>query len=228
MMNCLDFRRQVGADPSVTGPEYDAHRRECPACTRHQDELRAMDGLIARAFAVDAGRIRQPVEKRRAASPAGRRRFFAIAASLVAGLAVGLVLLTSAPRTSLAQEVVGHIMRDAGETSGIVPVAPGKLAGVLDPEGMRLREGLGDVTFAARCLYDGHVVPHLVVRMPEGTVTVMLLRHRKIDAPVPIAEQGFTGVALPAPRGAIAIVGQEIGDLDGIAQKVFEAVDWGA
>ena len=108
-----------------------------------------------------------------------------------------------------------------------MPVAPGALAGVLDPEGTRLRPGLGDVTFAARCVHEGRVVPHLVVRMAEGTVTVLLLRHREVREPVRFAEQGYAGVVLPAPRGSIAVVGQDVKDLDGVARQVFEAVDWG-
>jgi len=226
MMNCLEFRRQAGVEPAAAGPGFDAHRRECPACARYQDELRAMDALIARALAVDPTRIRKRAAGSGAA-PAARRRFFAIAASVVAGLSVGLVLLVSAPRASIAREVVDHIMHEPGTTNLVVPVAPGALAGVLDPDGTRLRPGLGDVTFAARCVHDGHVVPHLVVRMPEGAVTVLLLRHREIDEPVQIAEQGLVGVVLPAPRGSIAIVGQGLKDPDGIAQKVFKAVDWG-
>jgi hypothetical protein len=226
MISCLEFRRQAGAEPASGGPDFDAHRRDCAACARHQDELRAMDALIARALAVDPARIR-----RRAAGaggvPATRRRYLAIAASLVAGLSVGLVLLVSAPRASLAREVVDHIVHEPGTMNLLVPVTAGALAGVLDPEGTRLRPGIGDVTFAARCVHQGHVVPHLVVRTPEGAVTVLLLRHREIDEPVQIAEQGLAGVVLPAPRGSIAIVGQGLKDPAGIAQKVFEAVDWG-
>lgn len=226
MMNCMEFRRQVGAEPSAAGPEFDAHRRECPACARHQDELRALDALIARALAVDSARIRKPAAGA-GGVPATRRRYLAIAASLVAGLSVGLVLLVSAPRASIAREVVDHVVHEPGTMNLLVPVSAGALAGVLDPEGTRLRPGIGDVTFAARCVHQGHVVPHLVVRMPEGAVTVLLLRHREIDEPVQISEQGLEGVVLPAPRGSIAIVGQGLKDPAGVAQKVFEAVDWG-
>jgi hypothetical protein len=226
MMTCLEFRRQAGAEPAAGGPEFDAHRRECAACARYQDELRAMDALVARALAVDAARIRRPAAGA-GGVPATRRRYLAIAASLVAGLSVGLVLLVSAPRASLAREVVDHIMHEPGTMNLLVPVAPGALAGVLDPEDTRLRPGIGEVTFAARCVHQGHVVPHLVVRTPEGPVTVLLLRHREIDEPVRISDSGLEGVVLPAPRGSIAIVGQGLKDPAGIAQKVFEAVDWG-
>jgi len=51
-MDCLEFRRRVGAEPSLAGAEIEAHRRDCLACARHQDELRALDAQIARALAV--------------------------------------------------------------------------------------------------------------------------------------------------------------------------------
>lgn len=227
-LDCLEFRRQVGAEPFIEGPEFEAHRSECAGCARHQDELRAMDGLIARALALETARLAEPKPAPHALRRAPtRRRLFAIAASIMVGLSVGLVLLVSAPRASLAREVIDHVAHEPGALAATAAIAPGALAGVLDPEGTRLRPGIGDVSFAARCVHDGHVVPHLVVRMPEGTVTVLLLRHREIDEAVRVSEQGFEGVVLPAPRGSIAVVGQGIKDLDGVAQKVFEAVDWG-
>lgn len=224
-MNCMDFRRQVGAEPALDGGDIAAHRRDCRACARYQDELRAMDGVIARALALDVARIgRAPA----AAAPAApRRRLFAIAASIAVGLSVGLVLLVGAPRASIAREVVDHITQEPGTMAGTAPLAPVALTGVLGPEGARLRPGIGDVTFAARCLHDGHVVPHLVVRMPEGVVTVLVLGHRDLGKPLRIEDQGLIGMVLPAPRGSIAIVGQDLADPKGVARKVFEAVDWG-
>jgi len=225
MMTCLEFRRRVGAEPFAADPGVEAHRRECAACARHQDDLRAMDGVIRRALAVDP----PPRAAERVAAPAGatRRRLFAIAASLVVGAAVGVVLLVSAPRASIAREVIGHVAHEPGAVDAAAPVTPVALAGVLDPDGTRLRPGIGEVTYAARCVFDGHVVPHLVVQTPEGPVTVLMLRHRAIAEPVRIDAQGYRGVVLPAPEGAIAIVGTGIADVDGIARTVFDAVDWG-
>lgn len=227
-MNCLDFRRRVGAEPFAYGGEIAAHRRDCPACARYQDDMQSMDELIARALVVESARIGKTKTTKRLPEPAPtKRRLFAIAASLVAGLSVGLVLLISAPRTSVAREVIDHVLHEPGAMAATVPVAPGALAGVLDPDGTRLNPAAGDVTFAVRCLFNWRVVPHLVVQMPEGPVTVLMLRHRKIDAPVRIDEQGYNGVVLPAPRGSIAVVGQGIANADAVAKKVFDAVDWG-
>ena len=226
-MDCLEFRRRVGAEPSVTDDGLAAHRRDCPACARYQDELRAMDMLIARALAVDAAALRRKPSAA-AGAPASRRRWFAIAASLAAGLALGVALLVGVPRESVAREVIDHVLHEPGTLHATSPVAPAALAEVLDPEGARLRPGIGDVTFAMRCEFEGNVVPHLVVRTSSGPVTVLVLRHREIDEPVRFQERGMSGVVLPAPRGSIAVVGESVADLDGVARKVFDAVDWGA
>jgi len=225
VIDCLEFRRRVGAEPSLAGSEIEAHRRNCPACARYQDELQAMDALIGRALAVDAARIGKPAAPK-AARAAARPQWLALAASIVIGVSVGLALWISSPRISLAREVIGHVAHEPGSMASLVPIEPGALAGVLDPEGARLRP-VGNVTFAARCVYEGHVVPHLVVRMPQGPVTVLLLRHRSVGKMVRIAEQGYMGVVLPAPRGSIAVVGRDQQDLDAIAQQVFNAVEWG-
>jgi hypothetical protein len=225
MIDCLEFRRRAGAEPFTADTDVAAHRQGCPACARHQDELRAMDGVIRQALAVDPARPATPTE---VTAGATRRRFFAIAASLVAGAAVGVVLLVGAPRASIAREVIGHVEHEPGAMDATAPLAPAALAEALQPDGARLHPGAGDVTFAARCIFDGHVVPHLVVQTPQGPVTVLMLRHRTLDEPLHLSESGYEGVVLPAPRGSIAIVGEGIADIDGVARTVFESVDWGS
>jgi len=225
MMTCLEFRRRVGAEPFAADAAIEAHRRECAPCARHQDELRAMDGLIQRALEVN------PPSQESAAAPAPPRarrpRFYAIAASLVAGVAVALVVLVAVPRAAIAREVVSHVLHEPGATGSAAVLPPASVAAVLDPSGMRLREGAGTVSFAARCIFDGQVVPHLVVQRPEGPVTVLVLAHRSIARPVRFSQRGYAGVVLPAPRGAIAVVGEDFADLDAVAQQVFDAVEWG-
>jgi hypothetical protein len=227
MIDCLEFRRRAGADPGSGDPALEAHRRECAACARYQDELRAMDETIRRALRIQPPPREAPPAP--AATAAPRRRLFAIAASLVAGIAVGVSLLVVAPRVSVAREVFGHVTGEIVETlKPTAPLSASQLDAVLGPEGLRLRPAAGDVTFAARCTFDGRVVPHLVVRTQDGPVTVLLLRHRTIGKPMRLAEQGYEGVVLPAPKGSIAVVGQGVADLDAVAQRVFDAVDWGA
>ena len=98
----------------------------------------------------------------------------------------------------------------AGCDAVAASLLPAAVAEVLGPAGMRLGSGAGTVSFAARCVFDGRVVPHLVVQTPEGPVTVLVLSHRTVARPVRFDEQGYAGIVLPAPRGSIAVVGQDV------------------
>jgi hypothetical protein len=225
MITCLEFRRRVGAEPFAADAELEEHRRGCAACARHQDELRAMDGLIRRALEVSP-------PPREAAGPARagamRSRFLAIAASLVAGVALALVVLVAVPRAAIAREVVAHVQHEPDAAAPGAPLPAAAIEVVLAPAGLRLGAGAGTVSFAARCVFAGQVVPHLVVQAPGGPVTVLVLGHRTVSRPMRFDEQGYSGVVLPAPRGSIAVVGQGVRDLEAVARQVFDAVDWDA
>ncbi|MBM4218983.1 MAG: DUF3379 domain-containing protein [Gammaproteobacteria bacterium] len=225
MITCLEFRRRIGAEPFAADAELEAHRRACAPCARHQDELRAMDDVIRRALEVNP-------PPREAAAPvragAMRSRFLAIAASLVAGIALALVVLVAAPRAAIAREVVAHVLHEPDAAAPGAPLPAAAIDVVLAPAGMRLAAGAGTVSFAAHCVFEGRVVPHLVVQAPGGPVTVLVLAHRTIARPMRFDEQGYSGVVLPAPRGSIAVVGQGVRDLEAVARQVFDAIDWDA
>jgi hypothetical protein len=217
-VNCLEFRRHVGAEPFSTDPAVAGHRAGCAACARHQDELQAMDRLLGRAMRVDFQEGSDP----------SSRRWWAMAASLVAGVLVAATLWVSWPAPTLAAEVIGHALHEPGAWTMTRELAPEAVAEVLDPGGARLREEAGPVTFAKRCFFDGHWVPHLVVQTDAGPVTVFLLSHRDVAAATRIDEQGFSALVLPAPQGSIAVVGRNVTGIDAIARQIFNAVEWSA
>ncbi len=227
MMTCLEFRRRVGAEPFAADPDIEGHRANAqPAPGTRTICAQWTTSSVARSRSIRRRalwiRLRsRPHPAPRAGGCSRSRRASSRAPR------VGVVLLVSAPRASIAREVIGHVAHEPGAMNATAPLEPAVLAEILDPDGTRLRRGAGEVTFAARCEFDGHVVPHLVVRTPNGPVTVLMLRHRTIAEPLRIDREGYRGVVLPAPKGAIAIVGSGIADIDGVARTVFDAVDWG-
>lgn len=226
-MNCLDFRRRIGAEPASHDMALTQHRAECATCAAYQDELLAMDALLARAMRIPL----RPAEPRAKSRPGPRsvpppRRWLALAASLVIGILVAATLWVSYPAPTLASEVMGHVGHEPGAWLASEPLAADAVEAVLAPSGLRLRGETGKVTFAKRCFVERHWVPHLVVQTANGPVTVLVLAHRQIEALVHIDGQEFTGVVLPAPRGSIAVVGRNVSGLDDIARQVFEAVEW--
>jgi hypothetical protein len=231
-MNCLEFRRVVGAEPGSDGTALAAHRATCPACARYQREMRDMDRLLGRAMRVDpsAGRrtaaATAPVQARSARSALGRG--WAMAASLVAGVLVAAALWVSWPEPSLAAEVLDHAAHEPQSWAMKDVVSRADVADVLDSSGATLRPDAGDVTFARRCFFDRHWVPHLVVQTDAGPVTVFLLGHRDVAGETHLEGDGYEAIVLPAPRGSIAVVGRDVPGLDAVARQVFESVDWRA
>lgn len=225
-MDCLEFRRAAGADPRRLEPEARAHADACPRCTEHLRQLRALDERI-----LDALRVPVPESARFPAGTAApgldRRRWYALAASIVAGVLVGTLLWVSGPRNSLAQDVIEHLEHEPGALAVTKsPEDDAVLGRVLERGGIRLRPDAGLVSYANSCRFRGRTVPHLVVQTDAGPVTVMVLRDEKPAGPVNVSEDGFAGTIVPAGPGSIAVVGASGADIEQITTRVIAAVEW--
>jgi hypothetical protein len=77
------------------------------------------------------------------------------------------------------------------------------------------------------CLFDGHWVPHLVVRTPGGPVTVMVLRHEHTAARQSFRQNGYSGTLVPTPAGGtLAVVAQGTADMDAITRNLDPHLHW--
>jgi hypothetical protein len=227
-MDCLQFRRDAGADPQRLGDEARAHAETCPRCAAHLGELRGLDARILAALEVPV-----PVA---AAATGGkitaivgldRRRWLALAASIVAGVLVGTLLWVGGPQDSLAQDLVEHL---GHEPEALVvtdrPEDTARLDEVLERGDIRLRPEIGTVSYANTCLFRGRRVPHLVVQTGGGPVTVMVLRHERPARSVRFDEGGHSGQIVPVGPGSIAVIGGAEADLAQVTSTVMEAVVW--
>lgn len=250
-MNCLEFRRIVGAQPDIATPEVVAHAQQCPACARYRQELQQMDQLIHRALKIDtrsnvaapaALPHEVPVERAvveravverirtnriRATSPR-RSMQWGLAASVLAAVLAGLFLWVADPRETLAEQIVEHAQEEAGAMVRTSYIADSeKVASILSRSGVRMKPDAVAVSYAQSCPFRGHRVPHLVVQTDAGPVTVLLLAQEKsIAKPATFDESGYSGVIIPAPRGVLAVLGRGA-PVEEIAAKVLAAVDYG-
>jgi Protein of unknown function (DUF3379) len=227
-MNCLEFRRIVGAEPSSTAADVAEHAAQCEACARYQREMQQMDQLIHRALSIDvvapadvaATPIRSTQPKR---SPAMR---WSLAASLLLAIALSVFWL-GYPRETLATEAVQHALH---EPNSLVRtdelVLPEELAEVLSHAQVKLKADMGQVSYATVCLFRGHHVPHFVVQTAQGPVTVLLLRDEKpIQKSRSFKEGKFEGVIVPAPHGVLAVLAQDA-PVEKVANQVLAAVEY--
>lgn len=227
-MECLEFRRAAGADPYHLDAEAVAHRDACPRCAEFLRQTLALDEKVLAALRVPVPEVgARPVRPTGAVLPrVDRRRWLALAASIVGGVAIGSLLWVSSPRESLATALVEHMDHEPEALASANPADPSRVERVLERGGIRLKPGIGTVSYASTCPFRGRRVPHLVVQTEAGPVTVMVLGNEKVETPVRFDEQGYSGTIMPAGPGSIAVVGPAHANLDHVAAQVLAAVEW--
>jgi len=222
-VNCDEFRTLIGAEPNSINPDLLAHAEQCPDCARYRQEMQAMDRLIHRALEIDVAAPATPFQVKK-----DPPRLWRMAASLL--LTASLVAVTSlwllTPRESLAAEAIAHVQHEAGSLIRTdAAVDPASLDEVLAHARLRLRPGAAHVSYAMSCEFRGHRVPHLVVQSEQGPITVLVMTEVPQQQREEIDEDGFRGVILPAPRGVIVVLGQNV-PVDAVADTVLGAFDY--
>ena len=223
-MNCEQLRTIVGSEPNSQDPEVLAHIESCPDCTRYRQELQAMDKLIYRALAIAA-----PDEKidSQPSQEQGASRVWRMAASVLVAVLVGamsLWLLT--PRQSFAAEAIAHVKHEQFSlvrTSETVDQQA--LEKILAASRLRLKPGAARVSYAQSCPFRGQRVPHLVVQTEQGPVTVLVVTDAPTQKREHIDEEGFQGDIIPAPRGVIVVLGQNV-PVDEVAKTLLSALEY--
>jgi hypothetical protein len=233
-MNCLEFRRAAGADPRHLRADAIGHRDGCPQCAAYVRQLLVMDVTILKALQVQGPAERssaRPVPPRARevarAVLGNRNRWYALAASVVGGVLVGVLLWASGSRNALARDVLGHVAHEPQAlVTTQVPVGADRVRDILAKDGLRLRSDMGLVSYAMSCPFRGHEVPHLVVQTAGGPVTVLVLRDEKVTRVMRFHEQGYVGTLEPAGPGSIAVIGSSPAQVKEAAERVAAALEW--
>jgi hypothetical protein len=178
-----------------------------------------MDEVIHTALAIDA---QAPASAPKSTAPAVWR----IAASLAAAAVLASLIWIAYPRESFAEEIVAHVLDEPASWSA-TEVDRTFLERLMAEAGVRLKPDALDVTYAMTCPFRGRETPHLVVGTGRGPVTVLVMPHETgVTRTEAFEEQGFIGAIVPAPRGAIAVLGKDV-DVDAVSRQVLAALDYG-
>ncbi len=229
-----EARLLIGAAPGEIGAALAAHLAGCPPCTLFRQQMRRMDQDLMRLLSAplppraDTRVLPLPVGRRArpARAPAGPG-LMALAASLVLCVGVGALFWALRPQPSLAAGVIGHIERESGSWSEVAPMTTTATAAVLAGAGVSLDPADMTVTYARSCLFDGHWVPHLVIRTPSGPVTVMILRQEHLAARQSFRQNGYSGTLIPTPAGGtLAVVAQGQADMDAVSRTLEPYLRW--
>jgi anti-sigma factor RsiW len=230
-----EARLLIGAAPTEVGPALAEHLAQCPDCALFQEQMRRMDQDLSRLFAAPlparaaAAVVALPIMARAKPKPAARSfpGLLALAASLVASVGLGILFWTLRPQPSLAAGVLGHIALESGSWSAVTPMTAAATDAVLTGAGVSLDSSDTTVTYARTCLFNGHWVPHLVVRTAAGPVTVMVLREEHIPARQTFRQNGYSGILVPSPSGGtLAVIVQGVPDMNEVARALGPHLHW--
>ncbi len=228
-MNCSDVHLTLGAEPSATSPELEAHVRECAVCGQFRTEMLRLDEKIRRALTVDIPPLERhapansPVAQRPV--PYSRSRQWALAASVLLAVAVVLVMWGALPSHSLAADVVSHVVSETIDQPLNGPVDEKTVRGVMEQAGLRLDPINPSIVFIRTCFIRGRLVPHFMVRTADGMATVMILPDEQVKAAQRFEGSGYKGLLIPdAQKGTIALLSRANVDLEHYAGEIRRAV----
>jgi hypothetical protein len=222
-MNCAEFRFAVGADPQHLSAEAQAHRDSCEQCRAYAVQMLELDRKLKRALELPLPApepFQIPAETRPAT------RWYALAASMVLAVAIGVVAWLGGTRDALASAAVEHMK---GEIASMTTTAERPDAhdveAALRRAGVRLRSSMA-VSYAQQCEFRGHVVPHLVVQTNRGPVTVLVLKYEHVKHRENFHESGYSGVLAPSGPGTLAVIAQDDATVNEALAGIDHALDW--
>ncbi len=238
-MNCNDYKEAIAADPSESFDGGTAHASACESCGDYREEMRALNGKIARALSIGVPELKMPelspieADANVVNLPFGRKvrittpTWLGIAASFaIAAVFAARMLGGGAEYSSLAAEVIAHLDYEPQALRVVsTPVSTRMLINVVSSDVADVG-GLGLITYARTCPINGKPVPHLVLQGAKGPITLLLMPDEKIERAVPLLGKGIKGVILPVGNGSIAIIGDRDEALEQYEQQIIDSVRW--
>jgi hypothetical protein len=231
LMNCIEFQRELNANPRRLGGAARAHAEDCATCARRMVRQLNREDDLSDALAIP---VPDGLEDRvlLAARMEGRRgaRRYALAASVLLAVAVLLALPLRDPAPDLLAIAAGHVVGEPQHLAETNAQAPRRVASLLALAGARLEQAL-PVTYANDCeLPDarGHMAPggHIVIETVHGRVALMLMPHGKTETSQRRKQAGMWVELHPAARGSYALVAPTEAALDAARALVGARVRW--
>jgi hypothetical protein len=227
-MNCTEFRFAVGADPQHLSAEAQAHRDSCEQCRAYATQMLELDRKLKRALELPLPQpqpFQIPAEPARIQSRPGTR-WYALAASMMLAIAIGVVAWFGGTRDALASDSVKHMQGEIASMVATVERPPETdVDAALARAGVRLRSSMA-VSYAQQCGFRGHVVPHLVVQTNRGPVTVLVLKYEHVKHRENFHESGYSGVLAPSGPGTLAVIAQDDATVNEALSEIDHALDW--
>ncbi|NII11341.1 DUF3379 family protein [Oleiagrimonas sp. C23AA] len=211
-MDCLEFRRRLGAEPRSQAADMLAHRLECAACQaawqraqQFEDRLEGAlkidvpEGLTERALLAQSTLQRQRWRR--------RQPWLAVAASLILAMGVGGYAWQQHDAHSLPALSVAHMPEEIASLDLIQPLTPHAVKMGFAGRGVALRGPVpSGTTYVHDCMVGPYKAVHLVTRHDGEPVVVLYFPHRQVSHVRNFQRQGWVGREVPMPHGGLVML----------------------
>lgn len=223
-MNCFEFRKLLLADPRMRTSEQERHLAECATCASLEREMEDFEARVHDAMRVPVpeGLADRVLLRRKIRAPAVRA--WALAASLVAALGVGIYfyrapvgederMLTAAVlgASHPAVKAIAHVLEDEPqmlkENRGVDPAA---MRAAFTRLGLNAPAGGTTVLYFDKCPMTGGAGEHVVMQTPFGRVTVILIPDQPFASRVVVADRDKTAIAAPHGTGGYILIADSL------------------
>jgi len=211
--NCIDFRREKLADPRRLSEAAEEHLIGCAACQAFSRRINAgertlqqavavevPDGLADRILAGSRSRVAQPL------------KLWALAASVVLSLGLGVQYWHTAPDRERVALAVEHVMHEPEALMSTRLIEPQRVSQVLESFGAEVKVPMTAVRYVKLCPVPGGTGWHIVFDTPKGTATLLLLPQK--DERVRTITASHRGMGVHVEAGGQGMVAVVAGDTD--------------
>jgi len=231
-MDCLEFRRRLGAEPHTHNAELHAHREQCASCSAAWERVQQAESelIAALEIPVPAGLA----ERVLLAQATGARRQYvrrrgialALAASLVAAVG-GSLLWRQLDARTLPALAVAHMPDEIRSLDLTRPISAQAIEAGFAVRGLQLQGPLpADVTYVHDCPVGPYRTVHLVSRVGNISVAVLYVPGKHGGVARDFHRGDWRGRVVQLQHGQLVMLTDQAGKqpFDAVANTV--AQDW--
>lgn len=227
-MNCVEFRRHLGADPQSNAVEFVRHRAECPRCADAAGRAGEFDRSLLRALNIEAPAqladsilLAQATAERRRRATMRRGAIFAIAASLA--LAVGMVGMRVEAKP-LSAQAVEHLHEEASKLALTADLPPAEIRDAFTQRGLSLHDVPAGISFVGCCPMGKHRTVHMVMPNAADPVTVIYVVDKRVGQREDFQRDGLQGRSVPLGAGTLILLAKSSSTFDHVEAVWSEAL----
>lgn len=233
-MDCLEFRRRLGAEPHTRDPALLAHRDGCAACAAAWERAQAFERELHAALHVPvpeglADRILLAQATGQQRRHTRRRRFaFAMAASVLLVLGAGGFVWHQMDAHSLPALAVAHMPSEIQSLDATQTIAAAAIRDGFAGRGLKLRGPLpADITYVHDCAVGPYKTVHLVSRVHDMPVAVLYVPGKMMKQADDFHRDGWRGRMVPLQHGTLVMLTDRAGTppFNAIARDWRAAID---